>query len=90
MSLATENNLENCSEDILNAAREASSSLLPLKSKEKYEKVYEIFCKWRMTKNALRTDESVMLAYFFEKVSYFYTYFSVFHTMSFVILGKIS
>ncbi|KAJ8910322.1 hypothetical protein NQ315_012328 [Exocentrus adspersus] len=59
-------NVENSS-DILKAAQEASSSLLPAKSKEKYQKVYEKFCQWRITKNVQKTDENVILAYFFEK-----------------------
>lgn len=67
MEMANENDLE----DILNAAREASSSLLPVKSKERYEKAYNMFCEWRNTKNFKGIDENLMLAYFYEKVSYF-------------------
>lgn len=77
MSLATKHTLEHYSEDILNAAREAYSGLLPLKSKEKYEKTYEKFCNWKITKKALIIDENVMLAYFFEKVSYLFLYILV-------------
>ncbi|KAJ3646056.1 hypothetical protein Zmor_023667 [Zophobas morio] len=55
------------SEDILNAAREACTSLLPAKSKEKYEKTYGVFCQWREAKKVKNLDENVMLAYFYEK-----------------------
>ena len=41
------------SEDILNAAREACTSLLPAKSKEKYEKTYGVFCQWREAKKVI-------------------------------------
>ncbi|KAJ8912753.1 hypothetical protein NQ315_016709 [Exocentrus adspersus] len=66
MSLLAGCNVKNPS-DILKAAQEASSSLLPAKSKEKYQKVYEKFCQWRISKNVQKTDENVVLAYFFEK-----------------------
>ncbi|KAJ8916918.1 hypothetical protein NQ315_013388 [Exocentrus adspersus] len=66
MNLLAGCNVENSS-DILKAAQEASSSLLPAKSKEKYQKVYEKFCQWRITKNVQKTDENVIPAYFFEK-----------------------
>lgn len=60
--------------DILKAALEASSNLLPVKSRERYEKCYTIFCEWRISKQAHGVDENVMLAYFFEKVSLIISY----------------
>jgi hypothetical protein len=44
MDLKGENSAENNSTDILNAAREASSSLLLVKSKERYEKHKMVGC----------------------------------------------
>ncbi|KAF5280891.1 hypothetical protein FQR65_LT03040 [Abscondita terminalis] len=54
-------------ETMLNAAKQASSSLLPVKSKEMYEKSYSLFCQWRTRKAVKEIDQNVMLAYFFEK-----------------------
>jgi hypothetical protein len=70
MDFKGENSAENKSTDILNAAREALSSLLPVKSKERYEKVFDLFCEWRNAKKVKQIDENVMQAYFYEKVSY--------------------
>lgn len=60
--------------DILKAALEASSNLLPAKSRERYEKCYTKFCEWRINKQAHGVDENIMLAYFFEKVSLIISY----------------
>jgi hypothetical protein len=70
MDLKGENSAENNSTDILNAAQEASASLLPVKSKERYEQVFDLFCEWRNAKKVKEIDENVMLAYFYEKVTY--------------------
>lgn len=56
-------------EVILKAAKEASSSLLPQKSRDRYEKTYSQFCDWRKKKEVEGVDENIMLAYFFEKVN---------------------
>jgi hypothetical protein len=44
MDLKGENNAENNSTDILNIAQEASSNLLAVKSKERYEKHKMVGC----------------------------------------------
>jgi hypothetical protein len=44
MDLKGEDRSENSSTDILNAAREISSSLLPVKSKKSYEKYKMVGC----------------------------------------------
>lgn len=54
---------------ILEAARAASASLLPEKSKSKYEKVYDQFRQWKlMNKVEEVLNEDLMLAFFYEKV----------------------
>jgi hypothetical protein len=50
-------------------ALKAVASLLPSKSRDKYEKSYNIFT-WRTSKNVRNIDEEVMLAFFYEKVSF--------------------
>lgn len=55
------------SEEILNAAMEATSNLLPTKSKERYEKTYASFCEWRTKKTVTGADENVMLAFFLKR-----------------------
>lgn len=51
--------------DVEEAAQMAVSSLLPLKSKEKYEKVYKRFVCWCSEKNIQNIfKEKVLLAYF--------------------------
>jgi hypothetical protein len=50
-------------------AFKAVASLLPSKSRDKYEKSYNIFT-WRTSKNVRNIDEEVMLAFFYEKVSF--------------------
>jgi hypothetical protein len=44
MNMKGENSAENNSANILNAAREASSCLLPVKSKEGYDKYKMVGC----------------------------------------------
>lgn len=51
-------------------ALEAVASLLPSKSRDKYEKTYNIFNSWRTSKNVRDINEEVMLAFFHEKVSF--------------------
>lgn len=50
--------------DMEAAAEKSLSTLLPEKSKEKYEKQYEIFKKWCNDKKATVVNETVLLAYF--------------------------
>lgn len=61
--------IEDDSFDILKVVAEATSSLLPSKSKEKYEQCYRLFCQWRTNKKLHGNDENIILAYFYEKVS---------------------
>lgn len=49
------------------AARIASASLLPEKSKTRYELAYDIFKKWCSGNNVGDVTENVLLAYFLEK-----------------------
>lgn len=64
-----DNNLENNDyADIVEAALEATSYLVPIKSKLKYEKCYSNFGEWRVLKKITNVDENVVLAFFFEKV----------------------
>jgi len=56
-------------DNILKAAIEATSQLLPTKSKVKYEKSYAVFCQWRKNMNVNGVDENILIAYFFEKVN---------------------
>lgn len=66
--------------DILEAASQATSKLLPAKSREKYEKCYALFCQWRTRKRVQGVDENIILAYFFEKVSLIKKYYHFFNT----------
>lgn len=52
--------------EILIEARNASDSLLPPKSKEKYMIAYDSFIEWKNSKNAQSFSENVFLAYFNE------------------------
>lgn len=54
---------------IINAADAATSSLLPEKSKGRYEKAYDEFSTWRLEKHVQQLNESVLLAFFYEKVT---------------------
>lgn len=50
------------------AASMACTSLLPEKSKKRYEIAYNVFRNWCNTKNVnIHTSENVLLAYFYEK-----------------------
>lgn len=71
-------------EFIRNAAKEACSSLLPQKSKDRYEKTYKQFCDWRKKNKVEASDETIMLAYFFEKVknkNHLLIYFTYFYSL---------
>lgn len=56
------------SRSIIDAANAASDILIPNKSKAKYKKAYDAFCTWRLSNNIEIIDETVILAYFYEKV----------------------
>lgn len=55
---------EEIPQEILDAANEASSQLIPPKSKLRYEKEYSIFEKWCAVKEVSRLQEEVFMAYF--------------------------
>ncbi|XP_074034595.1 tyrosine recombinase XerC-like [Leptinotarsa decemlineata] len=52
--------------DVMDAANEASKTLLPQKSLSVYENTYEKFMAWRKTKNINSFSENVILAYLSE------------------------
>lgn len=52
--------------NITQIAENASSSLLPVKSRERYELAYQKFMEWRLKNNIQSFSENVMLAYFQE------------------------
>lgn len=51
-------------EDVLNEAEEVASSLLPEKSKEKYQKQLIHFESWKKSRNVRGVNEDILLAYF--------------------------
>mgnify|MGYP005980463671 CR=1 FL=1 len=65
----SENTGEDVPFDLSKAAAAATEELLPSKSKERYEKQFQIFEDWRRLKNVTSLTEDVFLAYFAEKSS---------------------
>ncbi|KAJ3649653.1 hypothetical protein Zmor_021381 [Zophobas morio] len=63
----SENTGEDVPFDLSKAAAAATEELLPSKSKERYEKQFQIFEDWRRLKNVTSLTEDVFLAYFAEK-----------------------
>lgn len=61
-----EQNINSTPPEILIEARNASDSLLPPKSRDKYLEAYETFNQWKISKNAKSYSENVFLAYFNE------------------------
>lgn len=57
---------EDLPDDILKAAEEANTELLPVKSRIRYEKQYEHFVKWCKEKGVKTYKEEVFLAYFLD------------------------
>ncbi|KAJ8984401.1 hypothetical protein NQ317_003984 [Molorchus minor] len=55
---------EELPKDVLEAAEMATSELLPMKSRDKYERTYDIFEKWCQEKGVKTVKEEVLLAYF--------------------------
>lgn len=54
------------SPEILEKAKEVAKSLLPQRSRPKYESAYVKFNQWRLQKKIQSTSESTLLAYFHE------------------------
>lgn len=50
--------------EVRNIANSAIDGLLPTKSRPKYEKAYQDFCKWCEENNVTNITENVVLAYF--------------------------
>ncbi|KAJ3652615.1 hypothetical protein Zmor_018565 [Zophobas morio] len=65
----SENTGEDVPFDLSKAAAAATEELLPSKSKERYEKQFQVFEDWRRLKNVTSLTEDVFLAYFAEKSS---------------------
>lgn len=55
-------------ENVLNEAEQALNTLIPEKSKGRYQKSYETFKQWQDLNKVTTVNESVMLAYFHELV----------------------
>ena len=57
--------VSNCNipEDVRVAAEQATLSLLPAKSRKRYDKVYDDFLKWQNRKNVKNVNEEIILAY---------------------------
>jgi hypothetical protein len=58
---------ENLPSDIELAAQSAIDTLIPAKSKERYEIVYKYFEEWMEIKKIREVSEKVVLAYFAEQ-----------------------
>lgn len=52
--------------ELIEAASEANKELLPSKSKDRYQKVYDNFEEWKKSKKATSNSERVFIAYFTE------------------------
>lgn len=60
--------------NILDCAKEANNSLLPKISHERYNNTYKQFCAWRLLNKADGINETLILAYFYEKVTFLIQY----------------
>lgn len=67
MEVISESESEIVPNEISEAAKTATNELLPLKSRDRYELVYDLFQKWRNDKNVHTINEEVILAYLMEK-----------------------
>lgn len=67
MEVSSESESEMIPHEISEAAKAATYELLPLKSRERYELVYNLFQKWKNDKNVHTINEEVILAYLMEK-----------------------
>src|SRR3978361_59510 len=52
--------------EIIEQAKIATDNLLPTRSRERYEIIYQKFMDWRLRKNIKSFSENVMLVYFKE------------------------
>lgn len=67
MEIDSESEVELIPHEISEAAKTAIYELLPTKSRERYELVYNLFQKWSSDKKVHTINEEVILAYFMEK-----------------------
>lgn len=78
MASNVENDKEVIPQSIVDIASEACSSILPKKSEYSYKFAYRQFSEWKMKKNVNLTNETVIVAYFAEKVNYLLKFFIIF------------
>lgn len=67
MEFNSESEGELIPDEISEAAKAATYELLPLKSRQRYKLVYDLFKKWSNDKKVHIINEEVILAYFMEK-----------------------
>jgi hypothetical protein len=67
MEVDSESDTEVIPHEISEAAKAATYELLPVKSRERYEVVYNLFKKWCHVKSVSVINEEVILAYLLEK-----------------------
>uniref|UniRef100_A0A6P7H181 Uncharacterized protein LOC114344851 n=1 Tax=Diabrotica virgifera virgifera TaxID=50390 RepID=A0A6P7H181_DIAVI len=67
MEICSESEAEMIPEGIRETAKAAIYELLPVKSRNRYELVYDLFQKWSNDKNVHTVNEEVILAYLMEK-----------------------
>lgn len=60
---------ETYSAEIEALSHEALQKLCPEKSKDRYNKEYSVFLKWLEEKNTTIVNETILLAYFCDKVN---------------------
>lgn len=58
----------NMPEHIATAANQACLTLLPTKSRAKYDEAYKLFCDWKSANGVTQVNEDCMLAFLYEKV----------------------
>ncbi|CAH2005916.1 unnamed protein product [Acanthoscelides obtectus] len=81
---------ESTTPDIAAAAKNIALHLLPVKSRLKYEKQYEMFETWSKARDIKSYTESVLLTYFTEKASVMKssTLWSIYSMLKAVLLAK--
>lgn len=78
----SDTSFDNTPPDISNAAKDISNQLLPEKSRKQYEKAYQDFMNWKISKSSTSFSEDVLLVYFQElsekfKSSSLWTFYSM-------------
>lgn len=62
--------MEEIPQNIREKVIKATENLLPVKSRQQYDREYGIFGIWKDTNTILQITENVLMAYFQELVSY--------------------